>query len=86
MLAETLAWPFFGDEHRRFAAALSAWADATLASLPHDDVDAACRAYVKALGEGGFLKAVVPAEHGGSARRAHDLPRARDFGLPQRSL
>jgi acyl-CoA dehydrogenase len=65
MLAETLAWPFFDDDHRRFAAALSAWTDATLASLPHDDVDAACRAYVKALGEAGFLQAVVPAAHGG---------------------
>src|SRR5947199_10455086 len=37
----------------------------TLAELPHDDVDAACRVRVKALGEAGFLKAVMPAEHGG---------------------
>src|SRR6185369_4117322 len=37
----------------------------SLPSLPHDDVDAACRARVKALGEAGFLKAVVPAEYGG---------------------
>jgi acyl-CoA dehydrogenase len=64
-LDETLSWPFFDDGHRRFAETLSRWADATLASLPHDDVDAACRARVKALGEAGFLKAVVPAEHGG---------------------
>ena len=64
-LDETLSWPFFDDGHRRFAESLSRWADATLASLPHDDVDAACRARVKALGETGFLKAVVPAEHGG---------------------
>ena len=64
-LDETLSWPFFDDGHRRFAESLSRWADATLASLPHDDVDAACRARVKALGEAGFLKAVVPAEHGG---------------------
>src|SRR6516162_4735269 len=27
-LAETLSWPFFDDGHRRFAAALTAWADA----------------------------------------------------------
>src|SRR5207248_4349484 len=39
--------------------------DTTLAALPHDDVDAACRVRVKALGEAGFLKAVMPAEHGG---------------------
>ena len=44
---------------------MSRWADAKLPSLPHDDVDAACRARVKALGEAGFLKAVVPASHGG---------------------
>jgi acyl-CoA dehydrogenase len=65
ILDETLTWPFFDDGHRRFAAALAKWADAAVASLPHDDVDAACRARVKALGEAGFLAAVVPAEHGG---------------------
>src|SRR6266704_3202167 len=64
-LAETLSWPFFEEQHRRFADALARWADATLPSLPHDDVDEACRARVKALGEAGFLKAVVPADHGG---------------------
>jgi acyl-CoA dehydrogenase len=64
-LEETLSWPFFDDGHRRFAAALASWADATLPSLPRDDVDAACRARVKALGQAGFLKAVVPAEAGG---------------------
>ena len=67
-LEETLSWPFFDDGHRRFAAALTRFADATLWGLPHDDVDAACRARVKALGEAGFLKAVVPAEHGGLHR------------------
>jgi acyl-CoA dehydrogenase len=64
-LNETLSWPFFDDGHRRFADALARFADATLPALPHDDVDAACRARVKAMGEAGFLKAVVPAEHGG---------------------
>src|ERR1700720_1595325 len=64
-LEETLRWPFFEEGHRRFAQALARWADATLPRLPHDDVDAACRARVKALGEAGFLRAVVPAEHGG---------------------
>jgi acyl-CoA dehydrogenase len=67
-LEETLSWPFFDDGHRRFAAALARFADTTLAGLPHEDVDAACRARVKALGEAGFLKAVVPAEHGGLHR------------------
>src|SRR5690348_5463252 len=64
-LADTLSWPFFDTAHRGFARSLAEWADATLASLRHDDVDAACRARVRALGDAGFLRAVVPAEHGG---------------------
>src|ERR1700704_7003063 len=64
-LAETLTWPFFEEHHRRFADELARWADETLPRLPHDDVDAACRARVAALGKAGFLKAVVPGEFGG---------------------
>ena len=66
-LADTLAWPFFEEHHRRFADRLTQWADANLAALPHDasDIDAATRARVTALGAAGFLDAVVPAEHGG---------------------
>ena len=64
-LDDTLALPFFDDDHRRFAEALAHWADAKLPSLPHDDVDEACRARVRALGEAGILKAVVPQSHGG---------------------
>src|SRR5262245_45444788 len=64
-LSATLALPFFDDDHRRFADALARWADARLSALPHDDVDEACRARVRALGEAGLLKAVVPAEFGG---------------------
>jgi acyl-CoA dehydrogenase len=66
MLEDMLNWPFFDETHRRFAAELSRWADKTLSSLPHDDVDAACRARVKALGEAKFLDAVVPRTYGGS--------------------
>jgi acyl-CoA dehydrogenase len=65
VLGDTLALPFFDDDHRRFAEALSRWADAKLGALPHDDVDEACRARVAALGEAGLLKAVVPLAHGG---------------------
>jgi acyl-CoA dehydrogenase len=68
-LAETLSWPFFEEHHRGFARELERWADATLPALPHDDVDEACRARVAALGRAGFLKAVVPAEYGGSHAR-----------------
>ena len=71
-LNETLSWPFFDEEHRRFVADLSGWADSVLPGLPHEDVDAACRARVKALGEAGFLRAVVPASFGGP-REALDV-------------
>jgi acyl-CoA dehydrogenase len=64
-LGDTLDWPFFEDHHRAFAADLARFADTVLHTLPHDDVDAACRARVKALGEAGFLKAVVPKAYGG---------------------
>jgi acyl-CoA dehydrogenase len=64
-LDDTLALPFFDDGHRCFAEEISRWAAAKLHALPHDDVDAACRARVKALAEAGFLKAVVPSSHGG---------------------
>ncbi|PTM43118.1 acyl-CoA dehydrogenase family protein [Bosea sp. 124] len=81
ILGDTLDWPFFEDRHRRFAEELSSWADATLPGLPHDDVDAACRARVKALGEGGFLRAVVPEAFGGlnSALDVRTLCLAREI-------
>lgn len=65
ILGDTLDWPFFEPHHRDFAERLASWADATLPGLPHDDVDEACRARVRALGEAGFLRAAVPAAHGG---------------------
>jgi acyl-CoA dehydrogenase len=65
-LAETLTWPFFHNGHRDFAERLNRWAADNLHKLPHDDVDEACRARVKALGEAGFLAPTVPAEFGGS--------------------
>jgi acyl-CoA dehydrogenase len=61
-----LAWPFFDDTHRRFARDLSAWAATEVTPLvDHHDVDASCRKLVRALGEAGWLKAVVPASAGG---------------------
>ena len=63
-LDDTLALPFFDDDHRRFAGVIAHWADTKLRTLPHDDVDAACRARVKALGEAGLLKAAVPPADG----------------------
>ena len=82
MLSETLSWPFFDDEHRTFAGKFSRWADAALPGLPHDDVDAACRARVKALGEAGFLDAVVPRTYGGT----HDTLDVRTLCLAREIL
>ena len=60
-----LDWPFFEEKHRRFAAEIGAWAEATLTPLiDHHDVDASCRNIVAALGEGGFLDAAAPTEEG----------------------
>ena len=60
MLGDTLDWPWFTDDHRRYATKLVRWAEQNLTHLPHDDVDQACRARVRLLGEAGFLKAAVP--------------------------
>ena len=65
MLEDRLSWPFFDETYRPFAEALSRLAATTLSRLPHDDVDEACRARVKALGDGGFLKVVIPKAYGG---------------------
>lgn len=81
-LAETLRWPFFDDGHRRFAHALWDWAEATLPALPHDDVDAACRARVKALGQAGLLAPTVPAAYGG----LHDALDVRTLCLAREIL
>jgi acyl-CoA dehydrogenase len=63
-----LDWPFFDGEHRRFAFDLAGWAERAVARhVDHADVDHSCRALVRALGEDGWLKAVVPAAYGGRA-------------------
>ncbi|HEV7254044.1 MAG TPA: acyl-CoA dehydrogenase family protein [Mesorhizobium sp.] len=65
---EHLEWPFFGEEHREAAAALDRFiAGSGLGAVDHGDVDAACRALVGRLGEGGFLRHCVPKAHGGAS-------------------
>lgn len=81
-LTETLTWPFFDDAHRRFADKLSRWAEATLPSLPHDDVDEACRARVRALAAAQVLDASVPKAHGG----LHDALDVRTLCLAREIL
>jgi acyl-CoA dehydrogenase len=61
-----LDWPYFDASHRRFAPAVAAWASREVVPrIDHADVDRSCRALVRALGEAGWLKAVVPAAYGG---------------------
>lgn len=50
-----LDWPFFEPRHRALAAALDDWCAAHL-PVDHGDVDAACRALVTLLGQGGWLR------------------------------
>ena len=65
-----LDWPFFEPRHRELAPAVDAWAAAHLGHASHDDLDAACRALVKLLGNGGWLRhAVAGVAHGGASDR-----------------
>ena len=65
-----LEWPFFGNEHREFAPALADWAGREVGKyIDHKDVDKSCRALVRALGDAGLLKAVVPAAYGGHSEK-----------------
>ena len=61
-----LDWPFFDEPHRRLAGELEEWCRAELADGHGDDVDAACRALVRKLGDGGWLRYCVPAAWGGA--------------------
>jgi acyl-CoA dehydrogenase len=64
-----LVWPFFDDAHRRFGPALATWAKQEVAAhVDHANVDRSCRNLVRALGEAGWLKAVVPAAYGGLSK------------------
>ncbi|MEO3712722.1 acyl-CoA dehydrogenase family protein [Roseateles flavus] len=63
-----LAWPFFEERHRVLAVALEAWCSEHLHPGHGADVDAECRALVKALGQGGWLRhAVAGTALGGAA-------------------
>lgn len=63
-------WPFFDGIHRQLARDLADWADREAGRyIDHTDVDGSCRALVRALGDAGWLRAVVPAAYGGSFER-----------------
>ncbi|HZY19277.1 MAG TPA: acyl-CoA dehydrogenase family protein [Ramlibacter sp.] len=59
-----LDWPFLDDRHRDLARSLDAWAGAHVPHAHGDDVDAECRALVRALGAGGWLRHAVGGDHG----------------------
>ena len=60
-----LDWPFFDESHRRLAGELEEWCGAELTAGHGDGVDDACRALVRKLGDGGWLRYCVPAVWGG---------------------
>jgi len=65
MNARDLGWPFFDEEHRAFAAGLERWLEDVLVFDDEDDADATVRAWVRALGKDGWLRACVTDFHGG---------------------
>ena len=77
-----LDWPFFDDSHRHLAIALEAWCAANLRHDHSDDVDAECRALVRGLGEGGWLRHCVPAAYGG----IHEALDVRSLALIRETL
>jgi acyl-CoA dehydrogenase len=62
-----LALPFFDDAHRELAKKLGAWAP--LQEVDEQDDRAACLEWVRRLGQDGWLRYCVPAEHGGALER-----------------
>jgi acyl-CoA dehydrogenase len=71
-----LDWPFLEARHRELALALDAWALEHIrqdhSRETRDDVDAACRALVKQLGEAGWLRHAVGGTQFGGASDAID--------------
>jgi acyl-CoA dehydrogenase len=77
-----LDWPFLDDCHRQLADALERWCAANLSDHHGPDVDAECRALVKALGDGGWLRYCVPAAYGG----VHESLDIRSLALIRETL
>jgi alkylation response protein AidB-like acyl-CoA dehydrogenase len=67
-----LDWPFFDDRHRALAHELEAWAGQHVSHGHGSDVDAECRALVKALGDAGWLRHAVAGRAFGGAAPAID--------------
>jgi acyl-CoA dehydrogenase len=56
---DALDWPFFEPCHRALVQALDRWATEHVPQQHTPDVDAACRALVRSLGQGGWLQHAV---------------------------
>jgi len=62
---KVLELPFFDEEHRAFAAALERWIDQAEVFDDERNAGQSCRAWVRALGDAGWLRACVPGVYGG---------------------
>ena len=64
-LNDRLAWPFFDEEHRAFAALVARHLESAAPLDDERDADASCRAWVRELAGAGILRACVPDFYGG---------------------
>ena len=62
-----LDWPFFDAGHGELARSLDAWAAQNISQHHGEDVDAECRALVRQLGQGGWLRHAVAGTANGGA-------------------
>ena len=67
-----LAWPFFEARHRSLARELEAWAALNITDAHGSDVDGQCKALVRALGQGGWLRHAVGGTAFGAAAETID--------------
>jgi acyl-CoA dehydrogenase len=78
-----LEWPFFDGSHRRLASDLEAWVDTHHAALEAEGVEksVAVRAIAKLLGDGGWLRYLLPQALGGPHAKVdvRSLSIARDL-------
>ncbi|MBS0314192.1 MAG: acyl-CoA dehydrogenase family protein [Proteobacteria bacterium] len=61
-----LELPFFDAAHRSLGRDVAAWAEKAVTTIDESDDRAACRQWVRALGDGGWLRYCVPAAFGGA--------------------
>ena len=67
-----LNWPFLEGRHRELTQSLDAWASEHIPQHHDHDVDAACRALVKQLGQAGWLQHAIGGTAYGGASEAID--------------